>query len=1179
MKKLLITAIFLILIIPILSFALENQYDGLVSEQTNDLFVYFVKIAISAGVIIAVFVIMYHGINMIIAQGEMAKIIIAKERIQAVFVGLIILLGVYVIASTINPDLVIMNIRPLEYVAEVFNRDNKNTNPNVLEFEEIPLGTIVETILAANSSKRLDPEKKDVTEELCYSYDENGDTIDRNGDGKITEDDTLRGVDMFYCIEELNQAIIKKVKALNADYLCKGKLTDGPMRRILDSIKSIDDSGENNCRCSRCASWSYLDQSISYACQTKKDSCETCDPDGNCQYVDVNICDSNCFCCGSAYYKPNFGCQISSFLNTTNDHDPCVKDVRDQIDCDRNEIKIRVDGESYKDLPPGAKADMCPFTAFWEDPNTDKEKFLTLNLAIKRMETFEEYYKNHLEDLDRAIIKMRDPYGERISMAEFHSLQNKDNQGKKIVEKSFVGSHGKYVYTYDPVRFCRDFNCTVINNNNCFSGKRAELTSFLYAEELKNDPCVAENGNCNVYNSEKENYEELKEKRICNVETNKESYSYAGDGATFYYRQGFKYEESYSKETLRMITDKDKKGYMVSEIPLGELVNDAKLFADKLLEFTGTIKKEIESVKEKAQEFADLPEQCDCSRCTTYPTDGGEKSCDKVGACPTDNYCDDCSSCDSSKEKQCICCEECELVDVIDKVSYDCLISESPQWPNNYGLRLSPPWEYFAAEPSVVNKFQTYFVPVDGVLYNNNYVEYYLGREFKSNFPCDKMLYASPKIRAPEICTEWDYSYKTCLVLRKRYDNSGMLYLPIIKNNQYYLGEPTGCNVNDVFKRFWKKEDPCYSSIAIHLYDFDIFPSVYGSHGSYFEVGSCKNISNYSDTFDSYKSIIKYEPNFTTEEIYCEEEIKTTQIEEKDREIIENHLKSIRYPVTKWTSEETFNIDRSYCDRLLHWWTQTKTLYTDYLKKITQQRLYNAGDSLTLPPGYTGYYIGKNEVKVTKTIGTSSNYCLDERGQSIKKDYYVCPYDDLKNQQCMIFNYSRTAENYDYPEDPKYQAGIDCRDNSYCSKSGNNKIALGHLQKIELLARRIDSYGKGENLKAEDPNRWTILDTLNYSRKKLDQCVTGYGLPLKQGTKSYTLLSCEEGLDTLAFGSATILPAFPYPPSDIMWNCQPYNNMNYLTPGQREACLNNKQHPICTNAIYSLVDDYYCLQR
>ena len=1107
MKKLLITAIFLILIIPILSFALENQYDGLVSGQTNDLFVYFVKIAISAGVIIAVFVIMYHGINMIIAQGEMAKIIIAKERIQAVFVGLIILLGVYVIASTINPDLVIMNIRPLEYVAEVFNRDNKNTNPNVLEFEEIPLGTIVETILAANSSKRLDPEKKDVTEELCYSYDENGDTIDRNGDGKITEDDTLRGVDMFYCIEELNQAIIKKVKAFNADYLCKGKLTDGPMRRILDSIKSIDDSGENNCRCSRCASWSYLDQSISYACQTKKDSCETCDPDGNCQYVDVNICDSNCFCCGSAYYKPNFGCQISSFLNTTNDHDPCVKDVRDQIDCDRNEIKIRIDGESYKDLPPGAKADMCPFTAFWEDPNTDKEKFLTLNLAIKRMETFEEYYKNHLEDLDRAIIKMRDPYGERISMAEFHSLQNKDNQGKKIVEKSFVGSHGKYVYTYDPVRFCRDFNCTVINNNNCFSGKRAELTSFLYAEELKNDPCVAENGNCNVYNSEKESYEELKEKRICNVETNKESYSYAGDGATFYYRQGFKYEESYSKETLRMITDKDKKGYMVSEIPLGELVNDAKLFANKLLEFTGTIKKEIESVKEKAQEFADLPEQCDCLRCNNYPTSGGEKSCDKVGMCPTDNYCDDCSVCDSSKEKQCICCEECEIVNIVDKNFYSCAEDSSIYLGFTYVTSIDP-W-YFITDWASGPKKKCTFTSTDGSKKGSTdyYMDYYLNHEFESNCLC-----------------------------------------PGAEEKYYYPHEP-GTGRGTKLKRV----------------DY-----VDGFYGSLVKLGTCR---------ESEKgSIITFLPAWTVEKTFCEGE-DVGLITEEDRQIIENHVKGLGIKIEWIEGEDAFYGGNEYCQRLYCLFRGSHGHFYSSAKFVTQTTRFGTiyCGRLTLPTGFIGVFEFGGKVNITKIGASGSIDCSSERGKNIKKDYYVCPYDDLKDKQCRIFNYSSAAENYNYPED--HDSGLDCRDTSYCTTTANAKIGLGHLQKIELLARRIDSYGKGENLKEKDPNRWTILDTLNYSRKKLDQCVTGYGLPLKQGTKGFALLSCEEGLDTLSSGSATILPVFPYPPSDIMWNCQPYNNMDYLTSGQREACLNNKQHPTCTNAIYSLVNDYYCLQK
>jgi hypothetical protein len=34
-------------------------------------------------------------------------------------------------------------------------------------------------------------------------------------------------------------------------------------------------------------------------------------------------------------------------------------------------------------LPPGAKADVCAFTAFWEDPATDKEKFLLSNWLKK----------------------------------------------------------------------------------------------------------------------------------------------------------------------------------------------------------------------------------------------------------------------------------------------------------------------------------------------------------------------------------------------------------------------------------------------------------------------------------------------------------------------------------------------------------------------------------------------------------------------------------------------------------------------------------------------------------------------------------------------------------------------------------------------------------------------------
>jgi hypothetical protein len=37
------------------------------------------------------------------------------------------------------------------------------------------------------------------------------------------------------------------------------------------------------------------------------------------------------------------------------------------------------------------------------------------------MESFENYYNNHLKDLNLAVNKMRDPYGERLSMVEFQT--------------------------------------------------------------------------------------------------------------------------------------------------------------------------------------------------------------------------------------------------------------------------------------------------------------------------------------------------------------------------------------------------------------------------------------------------------------------------------------------------------------------------------------------------------------------------------------------------------------------------------------------------------------------------------------------------------------------------------------------------------------------------------------
>jgi len=209
-----------------------------------------------------------------------------------------------------------------------------------------------------------------------------------------------------------------------------------------------------------------------------------------------------------------------------------------------------------------------------------------------------------------------------------------------------------------------------------------------------------------------------------------------------------------------------------------------------------------------------------------------------------------------------------------------------------------------------------------------------------------------------------------------------------------------------------------------------------------------------------------------------------------------------------------------------------------------------------------------HKIKITKTGAAKTTNDLSERGAPVVKPYYVCPYNELKIKQCKLFKYNSAFDSVPYPEDLK--SGIECTDPT---SSG-----IGRLQKIDLLAKRIENYGKGKNLKPGDPDRWTVLDILNLSRNKLDKCITGYSLPLKEGAKSYTLLSCGEGIDTLSSGSATIFPSFPYPSIPNMWNCQPYNS-SYLTVDQKLACLNNKQHPDCTNAIINLLDDYYCLQR
>ncbi len=1185
MKTYKIILILVLIILPFFAFALENQYEGFdPSEGTSNLFVFFVKLAISAGVIISILVIMYHGANMIMAQGEMAKIIIAKERIFAVFIGLLVLLGVYVIAITINPDLVIMNIDPLDPIERfIDNIGGNNKNANQIEFEEIPLGTIVESILAANSSKRIEG-VQDNTGEQCYTYDENGDTIDLNGDGQITpEEDTLRGVDMFYCIDQLNQATIKKIKALNTDYLCRGEKEEGPMRKIINLIKSRDEEGNYNCSCDNCSNYSYLSLPTDWnwltGCKTVQTTCCSYDAEGNETCTPgLDACDNHCgdslkHCCGSAYYNPNIGCQTSTFLQAIK-HDPCGQDTRDKIDCTRNEIKIRIDGKSYDDLPPGAQANNCSFTNFWENSQRDPEKFLTLELALKRMELFENYYKNHLNDLDRAVSKMRQ-YGEKLSMAEFQNLKTKNNQDKEVIAVAFQGNGN---YTYDPIKYCKEFNCTNYNPINskddkkddvCISGIRDELTDALYQKEQP----------FQEYDSTTDTFIDFKDRRICKVEDlkDKEEYSYSGDGATFYYRKDFEYEKIDEKETLRMVTDKGELEYMESEIPLGEVVNDARKFTEKLLEFTKEIKEEVNNVKINAEKFASLPEDCDCSlNCSTHPTSGNSEQDSCSSQTCGQNRCDNCSTCESDSKGTCVCCEDCETSYGYDSFFYGCVIDHDSSIiffgndANDWYINAN----FYNTIPDRTNN-QCFIWSDDkyGASYSTQYVA---AHSFYTNCACfnprnSETLYqispnVDPKIYLCSIFTSTANRGSCACMLREDMD----------ENDHNCYNPQTGQKLSFTKEQFMS-HNGFSSSSAIYIYLNSVMPSLITeikelpSSITSWDVASCQNVSGgpiypyYDNIFP--QSILKLEPrrNYNITYITCDgEESTDALLSNEDKETIEQF---ISMPIEWIEGRNAFKAKQGDLIPCSSVYSGAEDYWQGNLRTSMER---------FVPSGFTGRIVIENglqmiEINKIKNV-SSSTIDLSGRGKPNDEpiDYYVCPYNELKDKQCRIFKYSSAFENSAiYPEDQ--ESGLSCTD--------PNSSGIGHLQKIELLSKRIIDYGDGRNLKPGDPDRWTVLDVLNLSREKLDKCVTGYGLPLKQGAKSYTLLSCEEGLNSLAFGSFTILPSFPYPPSSAMWNCQPYNNMDYLVPEDRLNCLHNKQHPDCTGKINNLLDDYYCLQR
>lgn len=165
--------IFLILIINTIFFfssAQEVKYPNLKTNsgypELPQFLAYFFNLLIGGGIVLAAIVIAWGGINYISSLNRGSFTTEAKEWIKAGVLGLLLLLSCWLILFTINPALVVFQIKelpppPQEELFLPFSPSYQSLN--VKRFSEIPIGTLVETLLTRELS--------------CYEFNEWGNPI------------------------------------------------------------------------------------------------------------------------------------------------------------------------------------------------------------------------------------------------------------------------------------------------------------------------------------------------------------------------------------------------------------------------------------------------------------------------------------------------------------------------------------------------------------------------------------------------------------------------------------------------------------------------------------------------------------------------------------------------------------------------------------------------------------------------------------------------------------------------------------------------------------------------------------------------------------------------------------------------------------------------------------------
>jgi len=218
---------------------LETEYpeigeEKITKETTLPEYVRYVfKFSLIIAAVAGLAVLIYGGFRYLFSAGSPTAKSEAISWLSGGILGLILLLSSYLILITINPELIILEIPGLgEYQPAPLTTPSSPAVEKTT-FQEIPIGTLVENLLAKNID--------------CYDYDDEGNmTAPPEGCGCAPGSSGVQGGvemmenwDRLDCIKRLAEAVRIKVEKL---------------KELAEDLKALIDNCDcGNCSCSSCS--------------------------------------------------------------------------------------------------------------------------------------------------------------------------------------------------------------------------------------------------------------------------------------------------------------------------------------------------------------------------------------------------------------------------------------------------------------------------------------------------------------------------------------------------------------------------------------------------------------------------------------------------------------------------------------------------------------------------------------------------------------------------------------------------------------------------------------------------------------------------------------------------------------------------------------------------------------